>query len=47
MVASGAKVERFSSSAILGLSEASVISMVIGSLGGLADERLVDADSNA
>ena len=47
MVASGGEVERFSSSAILGLSEASVISIVIGSLGGLADERLIDNDSNA
>ena len=43
MVASGGEVERFSSSTILGLSEASVILIVIGSLGGLADERLVDA----
>ena len=47
MVASGGEVERFSSSAILGLSEASVVSIIIGCLGGLADERLVDADSNA
>ena len=47
MIALGGEVERFLSSAILGLSEASVISVVIGSLGGLADERLVDADSNA
>jgi len=47
LVASGGEVERFSSSVVLGLSEASVISIVIGSLGGLADERLVDADSNA
>ena len=47
MAALGGKVDRFSSSAILGLLEASVISIVIGSLGGLADERLVDADSNA
>ena len=47
MVVSGGEVESFSSSAILGLLEASVISVVIGSLGGLADERLVDADSNA
>jgi len=47
LVASGGEVERFSSSAILGMSEASVISIVIDSLGGLADERLVDADSNA
>ena len=45
MVVSGGEVERFSSSAILDLSEASVI--VIGSLGGLADERLVDAGFNA
>ena len=47
MVASVGEVERFSSSTILGLLEASVISIVIGSLGGLADERLVDSDSNA
>ena len=47
MVASGGEVERFSSSTILGLSEASGILIVIGSLGGLADERLVDADSSA
>ena len=47
MVASGGEVERFSSSAIFGLLEASIISVVIGSLGGLADARLVDADSNA
>ena len=47
MVASEGEVERFSSSIVLGLSEASVISIVIGSLGGLADERFVDADSNA
>ena len=47
MVASGGEVERFLSSAILGLSKASVILVVIGSFGGLADERLVDADSNA
>ena len=47
MVASGGEVERFSSSAVLGLLEAFVILIVIGSLGGLADERLVDADSNA
>ena len=47
MVVSGGEVERFSSSAILGLSEASVISIIINSLGGLADERLVDADSNS
>ena len=47
MVASGGEVERFSSSVVLGLSETSVISIVIGSFGGLADEMLVDADSNA
>ena len=47
MVVSGGEVERFSSSIVLGLSEASVISVVIGSLGGLADERLVGTDSNA
>ena len=47
MVVSGGEVERFSSSAILGLSEALVISVVISSLGGLADEKLVGADSNA
>ena len=47
MVASGGEVERFSSSAILGLSKASIISIIIGALGGLANERLVDADSSA
>ena len=47
MVALGGAVERFSSSAILVLSETLVISIVIGSLGGLVDERLVDADSSA
>ena len=47
MVVSGGEVERFLSSVVLGLSKALVISVVIGSLGGLADERLVDTDSNA
>ena len=47
MVASGGEVEMFSSFAILGLSEALVFSIVIDSLGRLADERLVDTDSNA
>ena len=47
MVALGGEVERFLSSAILGLSEASVISIVKCSLGGLANERLVDVDSSA
>ena len=46
MEVSGGKIERFSSSAVLGLSDASVILVVIGSLGGLADERLVDTYSN-
>jgi len=46
LVASGGEVERFSSSAVLGLSEASIISVVISSLGGLADGRLVGAESN-
>ena len=47
MVTSGDEVERFSSSIVLGLSEASVDSIVIGSLGGLADERLADAELSA
>ena len=47
MVASGSEEERFSSYAVLGLLEALVISIVIGSLGGLVDERLVDADLSA
>ena len=47
MVAFGGEVEGFSFSAVLGLSEASVISVVIGSLGGLADGRLVGTNSNA
>ena len=47
MVVLGGEVQRFSSSIVLGLSEASVILVVIGSLGGLADERLVDTDSNS
>ena len=46
MVASRGEVERFSFSTVLGLSEASVISIVIGVLGRLADERLVDANLN-
>ena len=47
MVASRGEVERFSSSTVLGLSEASVVSIIIGSLGGLANERLADADLSA
>ena len=47
MVELGGEVERFLSFAVLGMSEASIISVVIGSLGGLANERLVDTDSNA
>ena len=47
MVASGGEVERFLSSVVLGMPEALVILVVIGSLGGLADKRLVYADSDA
>ena len=47
MVILGGEIERFSSSAILGLLEALVDSIIIGSLGGLADERLADADLSA
>ena len=47
LVTLGGEVERFSSSVIWGLSETSVTLIVIGSLGGLADERLVDADLSA
>jgi len=47
LVASGGEVERFSSSIIWDLSGTSVASIVIGSLGGLADERLADADLSA
>ena len=47
MVASGGEVERFSSSVVLCLSEALVILIVICSLGGLADEMFVDANSSA
>ena len=43
MVESGGEVERFLSSVVL---EESVISVIISSLGGLANERLVDTDSN-
>jgi len=47
LVTLGGEVERFSSSVIWGLSETSVTLIVIGSLGGLADERLADADLSA
>ena len=44
MAASGGEVEGFLFSTIL---EASVVSIVIGSFGRLADEGLVGADPNA
>ena len=44
LVVSSGKVERFSSSVVWGMSRTSVASIIIGSLGGLADERLADAD---
>ena len=44
MVTLGGKVERFSSSVVWALSKTLVTLIVIGSLGGLADERLADAD---
>ena len=47
LVVSGGEVERFSSSVVWDLSGTSVASIVIGFLGGLADERLVDTDSNS
>ena len=47
MVVSGGEVEKFSSSIIWDLLGTSVASIVIGSLGGLADERLADADLSA
>ena len=47
LVASSGEVEKFSSSVIWDLLGTSVASIVIGSLGGLADERLVDADLSA
>ena len=47
MVVSGGEVERFSSSIIWDLLGTSVASIVIGSLGGLVDERLADADLSA
>ena len=47
MVVSGGEVERFSSSVVWDLSGTSIASIIIDSLGGLADERLVDADLSA
>ena len=47
MVVSGGEVEGFSSSIIWDLLGTSVASMVIGSLGGLADERLANANLSA
>ena len=47
MVASGGEVERFSSSIVWDLLETSIASITISSLGGLADERLADADLSA
>ena len=44
LVVSGGEVERFSSFVVWDLSGTSVTSIVISSLGGLADERLADAD---
>ena len=44
MVTLGGEVERFSSSIVWGLLETLVTLIIIGSLGGLADERLADAD---
>ena len=47
LVVSSGEVERFSSSVVCDLSGRSVTSIVISSLGGLADERLADADLSA
>ena len=47
MVALGGEVERFSSSIVWDLSGTSVASIVIGFLGGLADDRLADTDLSA
>jgi hypothetical protein len=47
LVISHSEVERFSSSVVLGLSEASVDSVVIGSFGGIANVGLANADPNA
>ena len=47
MVVSGGEVERFSSSVVWDLLRTLVASIVIGSLEGLADERLADPDLSA
>jgi len=47
LVVSGGEVERFSFFVIWDLSGTSDASIIIGFLGGLAGERLIDADSNA
>ena len=47
MVVLGGEVERFSSSVVWDLSGTLVALIVIDSLGGLADERLADADLSA
>jgi hypothetical protein len=47
LVISGCEVERSSSPVVLGLSEASVNLVVIGSLGGLANEGLVNTNPSA
>ena len=47
LVLLGGEVERFSSSIAWDLLGTSVASIVIGSLGGLADERLADANLSA
>ena len=47
MVVAGGEVERFSSSIVWDLSGTSIVLIVIGCLGGLANERLADADLSA
>jgi len=47
LVTLGGEVERFSSSVVWDLSGTLVALIVIDSLGGLADERLADADLSA
>ena len=47
MVVSGGEIEGFSSSIVWDLLGTSVALIIIGSLGGLVDERLADADLSA